>query len=94
MNKLKYLSLESVRSPNGNAPAAVRSNTEGAFFVGTATVNHSGDTVFNIAPTPVMHPNARSAAAEAERLARQNPGKHFTVLQLRGAAKVATHSWA
>ena len=75
-------------------PAAVRSNTEGAFFVGTATVNHNGDTVFNIAPTPVMHPNARSAAAEAERLAHDKTLANTSqVLQLRGAAKVATHSW-
>jgi hypothetical protein len=45
---------------------------------------------FSVATNPVVHVSSMTAAAECDRLAGQNPGKTFVVMQLSGGRRVPT----
>ena len=66
----------------GNGP------TSGSYIIGSVT----GESV-SFATTPKVHLSKTDAQAEAERLARANPGKEFILVKVEGRVKVNGVQW-
>lgn len=49
---------------------------------------------FSFSATPRVHPNEKEAKAEAERLAKSNPGKRFVVVKLVGSVVASGVNWS
>lgn len=90
ISELYYISQENWHKPkeqqmNDNTKindiqSAIKNTKEGNFIVGSFE-----GTSFSISSQPVIHTTAYSARAECDRLARNNPGKMYVFLQLKGA---------
>ena len=66
----------------GNGPVS------GSYIIGSV----SGESI-SFATTPKIHTNKNEAQAEAERLARSNPGKEFLLVRVEGRVKVDGVQW-
>ena len=65
-------------------------NADAALVAGTYIVGSTDGANVSFSPTPRVHANRASAAAEAERLAKAHPGKEFLLVKIEGSAVSAS----